>query len=438
MSRPEHHGVVRAVVQMARHLRVRVDGEAAVVSTPLWKLRVLRPAVGPGRALLDGACVPLDECRSDAVAGSLAELGLLVLELQDRDGVQLGYGIGPLSIGEHGRSPGAGTTAVTMTRSADTFAVQFVSGAELVVSHKIAGATFSALDGPTPTASGDVLGAMVGGYSRYSAGSAESRPRETWQEAAFRNHADLSFWKDPGTDFGASVTTAPGAARRSHLDHVPLRRIPPGLRARVNPHFAVLAEARRSERQHAGAPVQVDEVAVHVSEVCRYRSSWTSRQGLPVGRKAVPSAGGLHPLEVLLLQFEDGGQPRVWQYHAVADVVSDLGRLSGPAAAAAARLGFAAKSSTGAARSPQVLLFLASEDSRLHDKYSGFAYANAYKDAGSILTALQLSVVGSGLGLCPLGATIEADVNRCLPADRPRMVVFGVAAICRVGAEAAP
>ncbi|TYB58382.1 SagB/ThcOx family dehydrogenase [Nonomuraea sp. PA05] len=451
------HQDLRATVALADHVRARSHGDLVELAAPLWRMR-LADAAGAIASFAAAGEVPLDACPQDDALADLGLLGLLRVALSGPQGLH-GRGRGPFSLAAT-RSPHPGPGADGAARrlivvlEARRACLTFAGSGTLDLPAELVGAVLPAWPSPEPCrAAHPALARVLAGYR---AAPATLRPRETWQEAAFREHADLALWKDAGGDFGADPTpsaprsptapppsaavppaaTSPAAAPPTAVPPAPVlgsAQIRAADRREVNGDFRRLAAARRSRRDVTGGPVSVAAITAHLSEVRRFRSRWPSRWGSQVGRTSTPSAGALHPLDAVLLVFDGEVEPGAYRYDPEADVLHRLSAFAGRrGAAAASRIRYAAAASTGLPHGPAAVLVLCATDAVLHGKYRGFAYANAYKDAGAILTALQYSAVGSTVGLCPIGATIEADVNRCMPYGHPVVSVFGAAVVGRL------
>ncbi|MGW4968030.1 hypothetical protein ACWEPL_63415 [Nonomuraea sp. NPDC004186] len=429
---------LRATVALADHVQAKSHGDVMELAAPLWRMK-LADVTGAIAAFTTASEVPLDACAEDDALEELGLLGLLTVRLSGPPGLH-GRGVGPFSLAAT-RSPQPesgvdGSARLIVVLDGRRASLTFPGSGTL----DLPAALVSALlpdwpsPGPSPAAHPELARVLAG----YRAVPSAPRPQETWQEAVFREHADLALWKDAGGDFGAEPAPTGLASRAivplgptsAPLDPSfgPARTRAANLRE-VNAAFRHLAAARRSRRDVADGPLRVGAITAHLSEVRRFRSRWSSRWGLQVGRTSTPSAGALHPLDVVLLVFDGDVEPGTYRYDPECDALHQLCTFSGRGWGAASRIRYAAAASTGMSRGPAAVLVLCATDAVLHGKYRGFAYANAYKDAGAILTALQYSAVGSTVGLCPIGATIEVDVNRCMPHGHRVVSVFGAAVV---------
>jgi putative peptide maturation dehydrogenase len=133
--------------------------------------------------------------------------------------------------------------------------------------------------------------------------------------------------------------------------------------------------------------------------------------GITVMKRAVPSAGGLHPTEAyLLVQNVEGVQPGLYHYHPVEHALEPLAELA-PADSAALALRLVAGQRHF--MHAHVLIVLASRFRRTFWKYRN--HAKAYRavilDAGHLSQTLYLAAAERGLAAFITAAVNERDIE---------------------------
>ena len=139
--------------------------------------------------------------------------------------------------------------------------------------------------------------------------------------------------------------------------------------------------------------------------------------GIEVMKRAVPSAGGLHPTEAyLLVQNVEGMTPGLYHYHPIDHALEPLGEVAADASAALALRMVAGQRHFMDAH---VLIILASRFRRTFWKYRN--HAKAYRavilDAGHLSQTLYLAATERGLAAFITAAVNERDIEEIFGLD---------------------
>jgi SagB-type dehydrogenase family enzyme len=186
---------------------------------------------------------------------------------------------------------------------------------------------------------------------------------------------------------------------------------------------AGLAAARVSTRAFLPVPLTLTTVAAML------RSSYgiLGPDPMPGGgqflRRAVPSAGGLYPLELYLLVGNVTGlEPGIYHVDAVGEALECL------------RVGNWQKDAAGIfytwpyVEAAPVIICYAANFARTQKKYGPRGYRYIHLEAGHAAQNLCLSAAGQGLGTLCMGGYRDGALNRLLGLSSPREgVVYAVA-----------
>lgn len=139
--------------------------------------------------------------------------------------------------------------------------------------------------------------------------------------------------------------------------------------------------------------------------------------GIAVMKRAVPSAGGLHPTEAyLLVQNVDGVKPGLYHYHPIDHALEPLADV---AAVDSAALALRIVAGQRHFMNAQVLIVLASRFRRTFWKYRN--HAKAYRavilDAGHLSQMLYLAATERGLAAFITAAVNERDIEEVFGLD---------------------
>lgn len=152
--------------------------------------------------------------------------------------------------------------------------------------------------------------------------------------------------------------------------------------------------------------------------------------GIAVMKRAVPSAGGLHPTEAyLLVQNVEGVKPGLYHYHPIDHALEPLGDVAGHESAELALRIVAGQRHFMKAH---VVIVLASRFRRTFWKYRN--HAKAYRavilDAGHLSQMLYLAATERGLAAFITAAVNECDIEQIFGLDP---MLEGVLAVCGFG-----
>jgi len=152
--------------------------------------------------------------------------------------------------------------------------------------------------------------------------------------------------------------------------------------------------------------------------------------GITVMKRAVPSAGGLHPTEAyLLVQKVEGVAPGLYHYHPIDHALEPLGAVP---ASESAELALRLVAGQRHFMHAHVVVVLASRFRRTFWKYRNHAkvYRAVILDAGHLSQALYLAATERGLAAFITAAVNEADIEQTFGLDP---MLEGVLAVCGFG-----
>lgn len=193
--------------------------------------------------------------------------------------------------------------------------------------------------------------------------------------------------------------------------------------------------ARTTCRNYADTPLRAEQLGQVLQRSFGARASGAFAAGLTLLKKGVPSAGGLHPVEaLLLLRKVDGLACGLYRYHPVEHALL-LHRPLAQAQADALALQFVAGQEYFAGA--PVLLALTARLRRNFWKYR--EHAKAWRavvlDAGHLSQTLYLAATELQLGAFITAAVNEADIEQAFGLDP---LQHGVIAVCGYGFPARP
>ena len=258
---------------------------------------------------------------------------------------------------------------------------------------------------------GTLLGARMVSEVAETGELAEDRDESLrhWEfhDLTFHSRSRLGLHDDAiGSTFGHADRVGPLPAVKARMSddiaHLPEPPATSGLRTMS------LADAlvrRRSIRHHGGRAIGVEALG----EFLFYTAKATALGGIAPGdpqsyevtRRASPSGGACHSLELYVVVHRCDGLPRgIYHYQPLEHVVCRLPSLE----ALVDALLRDARVATGAVESPQLLIVVTSRFRRLSWKYSGIAYATGLKDLGALMQTMYLVATAMDLAPCALGA----------------------------------
>ena len=197
----------------------------------------------------------------------------------------------------------------------------------------------------------------------------------------------------------AQVIAAKGFKRFQHTQTDPLPR--PG-----DCGASALADAiasRRSCRAFNGQPVSLHDISL---------LAFLTMGSQENGRRCLPSAGGLYPLDLYIAVGKaDGLDPGLLHYDPLAHALSRL-RFTDPIPAIREAV-FIPEALDGAA----AVFLITAIFGRSKIKYGERAYRFALLEAGHAMQNLLLAATGQGLGACPVGGFMDDRLHDLLGVD---------------------
>jgi SagB-type dehydrogenase family enzyme len=180
---------------------------------------------------------------------------------------------------------------------------------------------------------------------------------------------------------------------------------------------------RRSQRDYLDRPLTREELAALL---------WAT-QGVTGGMggyqfRAAPSAGALYPVETYLAVHRvDGVAPGIWHFQ-VPDFALEMvrpGDCRQPLAAAGLSQSFLAEAGA--------VFIWTGVLNRARWKYRERAVRYLFLDAGHICGNLMLAATALNLGVCPVGAFFDEEVEALVEVDRQEEVALYLASVGPLG-----
>ena len=181
----------------------------------------------------------------------------------------------------------------------------------------------------------------------------------------------------------------------------------------VLPSLATALDSRHSERAFALVPeVLLGALLWHAA---RTRETAPSSLGFPIEHRAAPSAGGIHPVHLIVQLDSKGGWARYNpEEHSLDVLAKSAGRLQ-PLVAHAEQV---------LSRGDGHLVLFVAEVGKTAAKYED-PESLIWRDAGILQGCLALVAAGLGLNCCLLGITGSPWVNQL--SDQGELLGVGVA-----------
>lgn len=186
---------------------------------------------------------------------------------------------------------------------------------------------------------------------------------------------------------------------------------PPG-----GPALEAVIARRRSVREYANRPVELDEL----SRLLHYSTGVTDRRDPTWLFRSIPSSGALFPIEVYPVIFNVAGvAPGVYHY----DIQRH--RLELVRAGDFRQKVFAAALSQEMVLHTAMVLVLTGIFARVQWKYVDRSYRYLLLEAGHLGQNIYLAATALGLGPCGIGAFFDEEVDRLLGIDgRDEVTVY--------------
>jgi SagB-type dehydrogenase family enzyme len=185
----------------------------------------------------------------------------------------------------------------------------------------------------------------------------------------------------------------------------------PAAPQRLQSDLADVLRRRRSVRAFSGAAITMAHLAALLDlsyGITRYEVPQT--QAYP--RRAVPSGGGLYPLEIYALALHVTGlAPGVYHYEVYSHALEQL--ASGDVHQELRRSLLYEELCTG----PAVVLVMSGLFSRPRFKYGELGYRLLLKETGHVGQNIALTATALGLGACPVEGFVEDRLNDLLGLD---------------------
>jgi SagB-type dehydrogenase family enzyme len=201
-----------------------------------------------------------------------------------------------------------------------------------------------------------------------------------------------------GTSTGAMSVASHGFKRFQHMDLESLPSPRP-----LDASLSVAITMRRSCRSFDGRPLALADIA---------DLTFLALGSQGPGRRCLPSAGGLYPLELYVAASRvEGLSPGVLHYDARAHALARLS-FADPVAAVRPAI-FIPEALEGAA----AVILLTAMFGRSKIKYGERAYRFALLEAGHAMQSLLLVATALQLGACPVGGFIDDQLHDLLDVD---------------------
>jgi len=168
-----------------------------------------------------------------------------------------------------------------------------------------------------------------------------------------------------------------------------------------------LLATRRTRRTYTSEPLGIDDISQLL-----WAADGKTREGRDNVLRTAPSAGALYPVELYLMANRvDGLERGIYHYGVPGHTLALIRRGDYSDEAASASLGQAMLSKSAA------VVFMSAVVGRSSWKYAQRAYRYVYLDAGHIAQNLCLACESMSLGVCPVGAFYDDELNAILGID---------------------
>jgi SagB-type dehydrogenase family enzyme len=170
--------------------------------------------------------------------------------------------------------------------------------------------------------------------------------------------------------------------------------------------FMSVIASRRSRRELRGVPT--DKLSALLWHAAKTRRSWVEPSGAIWQHKPVPSAGGRHPIDLLLI----GGPPHLGMAVRYDSLAHALVGIDVPDPTALVALVEEVHTILPAASEATIVVFAAQIDKTLSKYECGESLV--WRDAGAMDATMNLVAEALGLGYCALGTTGEPWLSQAL------------------------
>ena len=189
--------------------------------------------------------------------------------------------------------------------------------------------------------------------------------------------------------------------------------------------FAAVLEARHSVREF-GAPNEADLLDL-LTFAARSRFEWPTQDGRIASSRPSPSAGALHPIEIVIAALEVRGLvPGMYWFDPVQCRLAVLPASYDEAREVAVR----AQAALAVDDTPPTVLCLVAELQRTLSRYAG-GMSLILRDSGAMMATMCLVATALGLASCPVGIGGESPALGVLGVKYPEWAEVGALAIGR-------
>jgi SagB-type dehydrogenase family enzyme len=168
-----------------------------------------------------------------------------------------------------------------------------------------------------------------------------------------------------------------------------------------------LLAGRRTRRTYKPKPLTLKEL----SQIL-WASNGKTKEGRETFLRSAPSAGALYPVELYVMANDVMGLNKgIYHFDVAGNRLSMIREGDYSEEAAQAALGQQMLAKSGA------VVFMTAIVERAKWKYEARAYRYMYLDAGHIGQNMCLAAESLGLGICPIGAFYDDELNAILGVD---------------------
>jgi len=180
-----------------------------------------------------------------------------------------------------------------------------------------------------------------------------------------------------------------------------------------------LLEQRRTRRTYKPEPLRLDMVAQLL-----WAANGKTRESREAILRTAPSAGALYPIELYVMANRVEGLDRgIYHYNVAGHNLAFIRKGDYSDEAALGSLGQAMLTKSGA------VIFMSAVIQRCRWKYGQRAYRYIYLDAGHVAQNVCLAGGALSLGICPIGAFYDDELNDILKLDGTEETVIYALAV---------
>ncbi len=204
----------------------------------------------------------------------------------------------------------------------------------------------------------------------------------------------------------------------------------------VRASFGDVARRRRTVREFTGASVALDDVALVLELSCGITGEAALEDGIPLKLRAVPSGGGLYPLETYVIATHVNGLARDGIYH-YRPYEHALERLTGSTtsrALSALLMGARPECVVHSA----VTFVVSGVFVRMTYKYGDRGYRYVLMEAGAVCAQMCFSATALGLGSCQVAGFYDDAVEGLIGADGVNESVLSLVVVGEGGKQGGP